>query len=166
MLFFALFSVFISPMQKSIFIPLIAVTAMVGCGDHQAQSEFSSAAKNQTIEKKVIVPEWVGKYQGTTPCMGCFSRCDECPGMSVELTLKADQTFVLSRLSLSGHNEIETLKGKIKFTENDQSKLELENVTTRNLLFVDLKNNLLEILEDKTSNAYVAFDDFSLEKTI
>ena len=98
--------------------------------------------------------------------MGCFSRCDECPGMSVELTLKADQTFVLSRLRFSGHNEIETLTGKIKFTENDQSKLELENVTTRNLLFVDLKNNLLEILEDKTSNAYVAFDDFSLEKTI
>ena len=151
-------------MQKSIFIPLIAVTAMAGCGDHQAQSEFSSAAKNQTIEKKVIVPEWVGKYQGTTPCMGCFSRCDECPGMSVELTLKADQTFVLSRLSLSGHNEIETLQGKIVFKDSAQTKLELLNVQIRNQLFVDLENKMLEIRVDKTAEPYQAQNDFLLEQ--
>lgn len=153
-------------MQKSILIPLIALTAMVGCGEQPVTSETTSTAKHQGFEKKVVVPDWVGKYQGTTPCMACISRCDECPGMSVELTLKADQTFVLSRLSLSGHNEIETLKGKVKFSDADQTKLELENVSTRNLIFVDLKNNVLEILEDKTSNAYVAFDDFSLEKVI
>lgn len=152
-------------MQKSIFIPLIAVSALVGCSEQAKTSEKASTAKYQSVEKKVV-PEWVGKYQGTTPCMACFSRCDECPGMSVELTLKADQTFVLSRLSLSGHNEIETLKGKVKFLDVDQTKIALENVSTRNLLFVDLNNNLLEILEDKTSNTYVAFDDFSLKRII
>lgn len=154
-----------SPMSKSIYIPLIAVSVLVGCSEQNNSAQNSENAKNPTtIAQKEIVPVWVGKYQGTTPCMGCFSRCEECPGMSVDLTLNKDQTFVLNRISMSGHNEIETIKGKIKFSNPEKTKFQLENVVTRNLLFVDLEHSMLEILEDKTANHYKAFDDFSLEK--
>lgn len=154
-------------MQKSIFISLVVVSVLAGCRDQDSVSSEKNTANNQTSPiQKEIIPEWVGKYQGTTPCMGCFSRCDECPGMSVDLTLKADQTFVLNRISLSGHNEIETIKGQIKFSNPEKTQIELENVTTRNLLFVDLESKLLEILEDQTANAYIAVEDFSLNKMI
>lgn len=154
-------------MQKSIFISLVVVSVLAGCRDQDSVGSEKNTAKNQISPiQKEIIPEWVGKYQGTTPCMGCFSRCDECPGMSVDLTLKADQTFVLNRISLSGHNEIETIKGQMRFSNPEKTQIELENVTTRNLLFVDLESKLLEILEDQTANAYIAVEDFSLNKMI
>jgi uncharacterized lipoprotein NlpE involved in copper resistance len=151
-------------MKKPLLIPLIASSVLLGCQDSKQTSSETSQQVDQVAEQKVTVAKWVGKYQGTTPCMGCISRCEECPGMAVDLVLNQNQTYTLKRESLSGHNEIETIKGHFRFSNSDQTKLELVQVKTRNLIYVDLDHQLLEILQDQTGNIYNAEDDFILEK--
>lgn len=153
-------------MNKPILIPLFASSILLGgCQDsNQQKSAQSLSEKNAAIEKKVIA-QWVGHYQGTTPCMGCTSRCDECPGMAVNLELKEDLTYVLQRESLSQHNGIESLQGKFIFKNDQQDKIELLNVKTRHQLFVDLKNQQLEIYQDENAKPYAFSEDFLLMKT-
>src|SRR5690606_8539843 len=131
-------------MKKVLMIPLVASSALFGCQD-QTQSTANTA-----IEAKAQIPAWVGNYQGTTPRMGCFSSCDDCPRMAVALSLHDDRTFTLSRESLSGHNPIETITGPIRFQDDTQQKIEVLNVVSRILLNVDLKEHDLEISEDQT----------------
>lgn len=150
-------------MKNRILIPLFASSVLLGCQESNQTNTKTSEVKDKLMEKKII-PQWVGHYQGTTPCMGCFSRCEDCPGMAVDVELKDDMTYVLKRESLSGHNEIETLQGKIVFKDSAQTKLELLNVQTRNQLFVDLENKMLEIRVDKTAEPYQAQNDFLLEQ--
>mgnify|MGYP003601551897 CR=1 FL=1 len=153
-------------MKKPLLIPLIASSILLGCQDSKQTSSESRQQVDQVSEQKVTVAKWVGKYQGTTPCMGCISRCEECPGMAVDLVLNQDKTYTLKRESLSGHNEIETSQGHFRFSNPDQSKIELMQVKTRNLIYVDLDQQLLEILEDQTGHIYDSEDDFILEKNI
>lgn len=153
-------------MKKPLLIPLIACSVLLGCQDSKQTSSESSQQVDQVSEQKVTLAKWVGKYQGTTPCMGCISRCEECPGMAVDLVLNQDKTYSLKRESLSGHNEIETIQGHFRFSNPDQSKIELIQVKTRNLIYVDLDQQLLEILEDQTGHIYSSEDDFILEKNI
>ncbi len=150
-------------MKNRILIPLFAYSVLLGCQESNQPNTQVSEVKDKLVEKKII-PQWVGHYQGTTPCMGCFSRCEDCPGMAVDVELKDDMTYVLKRESLSGHNEIETLQGNIVFKDPAQTKLELLNVQTRNQLFVDLENKMLEIRVDKTAEPYQAQNDFLLEQ--
>jgi uncharacterized lipoprotein NlpE involved in copper resistance len=148
-------------MKKPILIPLFATSVVLlgGCQDGSSPNQQAAA-----MEQKVEQAQWVGTYQGTTPCMGCLSRCQDCPGMAVDLTLNQDMTYSLRRESLSGHNEVETLTGVMRFRDAEKTQLELVNVTTRNLLVVDTAQKILEIREDVTGNAYVAADDFLLEQ--
>ena len=150
-------------MKNRILIPLFASSVLLGCQESNQPNTQVSEVNDKLVEKKII-PQWVGYYQGTTPCMGCFSRCEDCPGMAVDVELKDDMTYVLKRESLSGHNEIETLQGKIVFKDSAQTKLELLNVQTRYQLFVDLENKMLEIRVDKTAEPYQAQNDFLLEQ--
>ena len=152
-------------MKNRILIPLFASSVLLGCQESNQTNTQVSEVNDKLVEKKII-PQWVGHYQGTTPCMGCFSRCEDCPGMAVDVELKDDMTYVLKRESLSGHNEIETLQGKIVFKDSAQTKLELLNVQTRNQLFVDLENKMLEIRVDKTAEPYQAQNDFLLDLLI
>ncbi|MDY6467574.1 copper resistance protein NlpE N-terminal domain-containing protein [Acinetobacter faecalis] len=152
-------------MKNRILIPLFASSVLLGCQESNQTNTQVSEVNDKLVEKKII-PQWVGYYQGTTPCMGCFSRCEDCPGMAVDVELKDDMTYVLKRESLSGHNEIETLQGKIVFKDSAQTKLELLNVQTRNQLFVDLENKILEIRVDKTAEPYQAQNDFLLSESI
>ncbi|WP_159123194.1 copper resistance protein NlpE N-terminal domain-containing protein [Acinetobacter variabilis] len=147
-------------MKKVILIPLVATGALFGCQD-QTQS-----AKNTIVEAKAQIPAWAGEYQGTTPCMGCLSRCDDCPGMAVMLTLHEDQTYTLERESLSGHNEVQTFSGPIRFQDDSHQKIELVNVATRNLLYVDLEEHVLEIREDKSGKRYQMQSDFILGRFV
>lgn len=148
-------------MQKSILIPLFVIStiSLQACDVSSSSSSVTEKPQHAELE---VVPLWAGKYQGTTPCMACFSRCDECPGMSVDLLLKPDQTFVLNRISLSGHNDIETLRGQFKFRSQESNMIELTGVNKRNLILVDLEHQVLEIREDVTANGFVEFEDFSL----
>lgn len=149
-------------MKKVILIPLVASSALLGCQDtKKPQSNDNTAI---TAEKQHAA--WVGNYKGTTPCMGCLSRCEDCPGMAVALELHEDQTYTLTRESLSGHNDVEVLKGAIRFKDDTQQQLELMNVQTRNLLYVDLDHQLLEIREDQTAKRYQMQSDFLLERTV
>ena len=152
-------------MKNRILIPLFASSVLLGCQESNQTNTQVSEVNDKLVEKKII-PQWVGYYQGTTPCMGCFSRCEDCPGMAVDVELKDDMTYVLKRESLSGHNEIETLQGKIVFKDSAQTKLELLNVQTRNQLFVDLENKMLEIRVDKTAEPYQAQNDFLLDSVV
>ncbi|MDY6451063.1 copper resistance protein NlpE N-terminal domain-containing protein [Acinetobacter faecalis] len=152
-------------MKNRILIPLFASSVLLGCQESNQTNTQVSEVNDKLVEKKII-PQWVGYYQGTTPCMGCFSRCEDCPGMAVDVELKDDMTYVLKRESLSGHNEIETLQGKIVFKDSAQTKLELLNVQTRNQLFVDLENKILEIRVDKTAEPYQAQNDFLLDSVV
>ena len=145
-------------MKKVLVIPLVASSALFGC------QEPNQPAAHTVIEAKAQIPAWVGSYQGTTPCMGCLSRCEDCPGMAVALELHENMTYSLKRESLSGHNEIETLTGSLRFNAQDQHKVELVNVTTRNLLYVDLEDRVLEIREDLTGKKYQMQSDFVLVK--
>lgn len=152
-------------MKNRILIPLFASSVLLGCQESNQPNTQVSEVNDKLVEKKII-PQWVGYYQGTTPCMGCFSRCEDCPGMAVDVELKDDMTYVLKRESLSGHNEIETLQGKIVFKDSAQTKLELLNVQIRNQLFVDLENKILEIRVDKTAEPYQAQNDFLLDSVV
>ena len=143
-------------MKRVILIPLVMSSVLVGCQD---QAQISS---KEAIEAKAQIPQWVGDYQGTTPCMGCLSRCEDCPGMTVALTLHEDQTYTLTRESLSGHNEVDTIQGQLRFKNEDQTKIELLQVAKRNLLFVDLDSKVLEIREDQTGKRYQMQSDFIL----
>ena len=58
---------------------------------------------------------------------------------------------------------MEVLKGQFKFKDTDDTQLELLNVKTRNMIFVDLENQLLEIRMDQTAQPYAVQDDFLLE---
>lgn len=147
-------------MKKVLMIPLVASSALFGCQDQ------NQSTANTAIEAKAQIPAWVGNYQGTTPCMGCFSSCDDCPGMAVALSLHDDRTFTLSRESLSGHNPIETITGPIRFQDDTQQKIELLNVDTRNLVYVDLKKQVLEIREDQTGKRYQMQSDFILFESV
>ncbi|WP_407303428.1 copper resistance protein NlpE N-terminal domain-containing protein [Acinetobacter sp.] len=153
-------------MKKPLLIPLITSSVLLGCQDSTQPSSENNKQVDQVSEQKVTVAKWVGEYQGTTPCLGCISRCEECPGMAVDLVLNQDRTYTLKQESLSGHNEIETIKGHFRFDNPDQTKLELMQVKTRNLIYVDLDQQLIEILEDQTGNIYNSEDDFILEKNI
>lgn len=146
-------------MKNVILIPLVATSVLLGCQD-QSQSTTKAA-----IEAKAQVPQWVGSYEGTTPCMGCFSRCEDCPGMAVTLTLNEDQTYTLKRESLSGHNDVEKITGQLHFDVKDPNKIELLQVAKRNLLFIDLDSNVLEIREDQTGKRYQMQSDFMLQLT-
>ena len=146
-------------MKQIVLIPLMATSVLMGC-QQQAEQLKETAA----IESEKQVAAWVGKYQGTTPCMGCVSRCEDCPGMAVKLDLNEDMTYTLVRESLSGHNEIETIHGVITFTDPEQTQLELKQVTTRNLMVVDLAKQQLEIREDVSAKKYQMQNDFILAK--
>lgn len=149
-------------MKKVILIPLVATSALLGCQESQQSKVNDDIAI--TAEKQQAA--WIGNFKGTTPCMGCLSRCDDCPGMAVTLALHEDQTYTLTRESLSAHNEVEVLKGVIRFKDDAQQQLELMNVKTRNLLYVDLEQQLLEIRVDQTAKRYQMQSDFILNKVV
>ncbi|MCL6236038.1 copper resistance protein NlpE N-terminal domain-containing protein [Acinetobacter sp. ANC 5579] len=149
-------------MKKVVLIPLVATSAMLGCQD----STPTKAKEIEAITAEKQQAAWVGDFKGTTPCMGCLSRCEDCPGMAVALELHEDQTYTLTRESLSGHNEVEVLKGVIRFKDESKQQLELMNVQTRNLLYVDLDQQLLEIREDQTAKRYQMQSDFLLNKAV
>ena len=86
--------------------------------------------------------------------------------MAVALALHEDQTYTLTRESLSAHNEVEVLKGIIHFKDDAQPQLELMDVKTRNLLYVDLEQQLLEIRVDQTAKRYQIQSDFILNKAV
>ena len=149
-------------MKKVILIPLVATSALLGCQESQQSKVNDDIAI--TAEKQQAA--WIGNFKGTTPCMGCLSRCDDCPGMAVALELHEDQTYTLTRESLSGNNDVEVLKGVIRFKDESKQQLELMNVQTRNLLYVDLDQQLLEIREDQTAKRYQMQSDFILAKSV
>lgn len=149
-------------MKTPILIPLVATGLLLGCSE--ANQTQHDSANMQVAEQKQVIPAWVGSYVGTTPCMGCLSRCEDCPGMAVALELHENMTYTLARESLSGHNQVETLTGPLRFNAKDQNKVELVNVTTRNLLYVDVDDQVLEIREDVTGKKYQMQSDFVLVK--
>ncbi|SDY25540.1 copper resistance protein NlpE N-terminal domain-containing protein [Acinetobacter kyonggiensis] len=153
-------------MKKPLLIPLIASSVLLGCQDSKQSDHENKTQTDSILQHKITVAKWVGEYQGTTPCMSCISRCEECPGMAVDLVLNQDQTYTLKRESLSGHNEVEILTGRFRFSNQDQSKLELIQVKTRHLIYVDLEQQLLEILQDNTGHLYASEADFILEKKV
>lgn len=86
--------------------------------------------------------------------------------MDVALVLKADHRYELNRISLSGNDKNQVIKGVFKFNNAEQSQIELIGVDVRNLILVDLERHLLEIRQDQTGDVYPAQDAFSLGKNI
>ena len=152
-------------MKNRIVIPLMASSVLFGCQDSsQATSENGQKIEQLgSIKHKVIMAKWVGEYQGTTPCMGCMARCEECPGMAVDLVLNQDQTYILKRENLSGNEQQEIYTGQFRFNA-DQSTIELMQVQARHRMYINLDQQILEILEDQTGQLYASDDDFILEK--
>ncbi|RFS29840.1 hypothetical protein D9K79_04015 [Acinetobacter cumulans] len=152
-------------MNKSILIPLVSlssltVTGLVGC----ERASETTVKQTEAVQVKHIVPAWVGSYSGHTPCMSCSALCEDCEGMAVKLTLNADMTYTLDRQSMSGNDQPALLHGAMKFHNPEKTKLELVNVESRNLLYVNLANKQLEILKNDTAQPYDAQDNFLLER--
>ena len=147
-------------MKKVVLIPLMATGILMGCQEtQQNQQQAASSVEMQKLS-------WVGHYQGTTPCMGCLSRCEDCPGMAVKLALHENMTYILERESLSGHNTVEVLQGQLKFSDDAQTQLELVDVQSRNLMVVDVLKKQLEIRQDETAQKHQMQSDFILAKQI
>jgi len=56
------------------------------------------------------------------------------------------------------------LKGKLRFIDESKQRIELINVATRNLLYVNLDEKVLEIREDQSGKSYQMQSDFLLGK--
>lgn len=152
-------------MKKPVLIPLIASSVLVGCHDSTQPNSENKTQKETVAVQKVTVAKWVGEYQGTTPCLSCSSRCEECLGMAVDLVLNSNNTYTLKRESLSGNDKKHVIyTGQFQWRNRDQSKLELMQVNARHLIYVDLDQQQLEILQDQTENIYASEDDFILIK--
>ena len=152
-------------MKKPVLIPLIASSVLWGCQDSTQNSPEQKTQKDTVAVQKVTVAKWVGEYQGTTPCLSCSSRCEECLGMAVDLVLNSNNTYTLKRESLSGNDKKHVIyTGQFQWRNRDQSKLELMQVNARHLIYVDLEQQQLEILQDQTENIYASEDDFILIK--
>lgn len=147
-------------MKKPILIPFLASSVLMGCNEQTAQQQTE-----QVLEQRMQQAQWVGQYQGTTPCMGCLSRCEDCPGMAVSLDLKADHQYELHRESLSGHNEVEVLTGQFAIGTEPQPKIQLLQLPQRNLLHFDPQQQQVQIREDQSGKVYLAQQDFTLHKT-
>ena len=156
--------VYVFVMKKPILIPLISCSVLLGCHD-SAPSERTHTQLNTVLEQTVMPAKWVGIYQGNTPCMTCISHCEDCSGMAVDLVLNADQSYHLRRERLNEQHEIEELTGHFRFKNNDQTQSELVQVKTRNLIYIELEQQILEILEDKTGHIYEDEDAFLLQKS-
>ena len=168
MLFFlALITAGKSVMNKSLLIPLISISsvstiALQGC-DNQS-NEMPKADQKAQVQKH-IVPAWVGSYAGNTPCMTCSALCEDCEGMSVKLSLHENMTYTLDRVSNSGNDTSALLHGKMQFKGEEKTQLELISVQSRNLLYVNVSDRTLEILQNETADHYVAADNFMLERS-
>lgn len=149
-------------MKRVVLIPLVASAVLMGCQDSKQPDAKQQIALNA---EKQVAP-WVGQYEGTTPCLTCLSRCEDCPGMVVGLTLHEDKTYTLTRESLSQHSAVETYQGKLRFSDESQQKIELLDVAARNLIFVDLDKHQLEIRADESGKRYQMQDDFLLEQRV
>lgn len=152
-------------MNKPILIPLIATSLLMGCQKEQHSQTQQNQVELTDIATQAQAMQWVGHYQGTTPCMGCMSRCEDCPGMAVDLVLHPNMTYELKRESLSTESGIETFTGQLRFIDYAQTKIELMNVKQRNLIQLDVNHLVLEILEDRTAEHYQAYPDFTLDWT-
>jgi hypothetical protein len=152
-------------MNKPILIPLIATSLLMGCQKEQHSQTQQNQVELTDTATQAQAMQWVGHYQGTTPCMGCMYRCEDCPGMAVDLVLHPNMTYELKRESLSTESGIETFTGQLRFIDYAQTKIELMNVKQRNLIQLDVNHLVLEILEDRTAEHYQAYPDFTLDWT-
>ncbi|OTG87015.1 hypothetical protein B9T31_05245 [Acinetobacter sp. ANC 4558] len=155
-------------MNKPILIPLFATSVLLGCQNADSQktiNDVSDKDKKVAVDQKMVA-QWVGHYHGTTPCMGCTSRCEGCAGMAVDLELKDNMTYVLQRESLSDESAIEKQEGAFMFKDKKQIQLELLNVKNRNQLHLNIADQSLEIQQDTTAKSYDAYNDFLLTKWV
>lgn len=152
-------------MKNPILLPLISCSVLLGCHDSTPPDHTPHTQIDTTLQQNIIPAAWVGTYQGNTPCMTCISHCEACPGMAVELILHADQSYQLKRQRLTGQDQLEEWTGHFRFKNNQQTQIELIQVKARNLIYLDMVQQVLEILEDKSGNLYEDQEAFLLEKS-
>lgn len=155
-------------MQKSLLTSFVIASISLGCSSENASIEKNVNDKNSIKQVKVTIDpklqQWVGKYSGVVPCAACLSRCPECDGMGVDLTIHSNQTFKLVRTSYNGYNEPEIYEGRFKFLDQDKLEIHLIGIKDRNTLL--LGRGFTEIIDTKTNQPYQAYQSFQLEKTI
>ncbi|WP_445115605.1 copper resistance protein NlpE N-terminal domain-containing protein [Acinetobacter sp. WZC-1] len=152
-------------MKKPVLLPLIASGFLLGCQEqsHTGHHDTSKTAAENAKQQQTAAASWSGSYQGTTPCSACITRCDGCPGTAVDLVLNPDMTYEMKCENLSDHDDVESFTGHLRFVDAAQTRLQLMNVKTRNLLYLDADQHQIEILEDKTAMPYPVREDFILD---
>lgn len=157
--------------NKSLFASLICVSLNVACsksGSDTATSTLTEQQRDPTLsqQKQQIDPaleRWVGHYQADTPCVTCTEFCDGCNGTHVDLQIDANQHYTLVQQRNAEGEKQQRYEGRFIFVDTDKNKIQLVGVKQRNLIVKS--DDVTEIYNQETGQAYSGHDDFALEQS-
>lgn len=155
-------------MKKTLLTSFVFASISFGCSQsNEAKNQSNAQAPDVHSNKQHLVnhPElkaWVGHYSGVVPCATCVTSCDGCLGTGIDLKINADQTFVLEQSNNNDNRPAKIYAGQFKFLDNDQLKIQLQGVPTRNMIM--LGDELTEIIDTKTQMPFDSYEEFQLAK--
>ncbi|EPF75015.1 hypothetical protein GCM10025882_01880 [Acinetobacter gyllenbergii] len=157
-------------MKKTLLTSFVFASISLGCSQsNEAKNQSNAQAQTPDVhsnkQQSVNHPElkaWVGHYSGVVPCATCVTSCDGCLGTGIDLKINADQTFVLEQTNNNDNRPAKIYAGQFKFLDNDQLKIQLQGVPTRNMIM--LGDELTEIIDTKTQMPFDSYEEFQLAK--
>ncbi|WP_151717063.1 copper resistance protein NlpE N-terminal domain-containing protein [Acinetobacter sp. TUM15071] len=157
-------------MKRTLLTSFVFASISLGCSQsNEAKNQSNTQAQTPDIHSNkqhfVNHPElkaWVGHYSGVVPCATCVTSCDGCLGTGIDLKINADQTFVLEQSNNNDNSPAKIYAGQFKFLDNDQLKIQLQGVPTRNMIM--LGDELTEIIDTKTQLPFDSYEEFQLAK--
>lgn len=157
-------------MKKTLLTSFVFASISLGCSQsNEAKNQSHAQAQTPDVhsnkQQSVNHPElkaWVGHYSGVVPCETCVTSCDGCLGTGIDLKINADQTFVLEQSNNNDNRPAKIYAGQFRFLDNDQLKIQLQGVPTRNMIM--LGDELTEIIDTKTQMPFDSYEEFQLAK--
>lgn len=146
-------------MRTLLFILSLCAVVVTGCksgegGESYDFTPIDRSAQTATADNSRTSLDWIGVYEGITPCA-------DCEGIKTTLRLNDDETFVLSQTYLGKNNDEVSFKENGKFTwEENGSEIivETDSVTIRfqvgenEVTMLDMEGN---VISGELANFYV-----------
>lgn len=141
----------------------ILASITVGCDSTELPSQSKSdAQKSMALQTDPALALWVGQYSGTVPCSGCLSHCEGCDGVALDLILRADHSFKLTRVKADPDSEAEVYEGQFAFFDAAKLSIQLVGLKERNIM--QLGEGYSEIIDTQTLQPFLENADFQLQK--
>lgn len=146
-------------MRTFTFIMMLSVIIVAGCKSGEGGDAYDIAP----IDRESTLPtgdnsrtslDWMGVYEGTTPCA-------DCDGIKTTLRLNDDETYVLSQTYLGKNNDEVSFKEEGNFTWDDNGSeiiVEAKDITIRfqvgenEVTMLDMAGN---VISGELANFYV-----------